>query len=310
MSPIAVSKLLLAAATTTPTAGAADNLTVTAQDTYGNTVTSYIGSHNLNFSGAGAVGGNNPTVTDSSGAAINFGAATAITFTAGVATVSGSNNGVMKLYKAETANIVVSDGTYNNGTGLSVTVSPIAVSRLLLAAATTTPTAGAADNLTITALNSYGNTATGYTGSHNLTFSGASAIGAYNPTVTNSTGTAINFGAATAITFTAGVATVAGSNNGVMTLYRAETANVIVSDGTLQQRTGLSVTVSAAAVNRLSLAAATTTPTAGAADNLTITALDTYGNTATGYAGSHNLTFAGANNSPERNAADRHGLER
>ena len=90
---------------------------------------------------------------------------TAITFTNGVATVSGSNNGVMKLYKAETANIVVSDGTYNNGTGLTVTVNPLAASKLLLAAATTTPAAGAADNLTITAQDTYGNTATSYTGS-------------------------------------------------------------------------------------------------------------------------------------------------
>ena len=44
----------------------------------------------------------------------------------------------MTLYKAETANIVVSDGTYDNGTGLPVTVSPIGISKLSLAAATTT----------------------------------------------------------------------------------------------------------------------------------------------------------------------------
>ena len=80
------------------------------QDTYGNTVTAYTGSQSLTFSGAGAVGANNPTVTNSAAAAVNFGTATAISFTNGVATVSGSDNGVMRLYKAETANITVSEG--------------------------------------------------------------------------------------------------------------------------------------------------------------------------------------------------------
>ena len=293
VSPIAVSKLLLAAATTTPAAGAADNLTITAQDTYGNTVTSYTGSKSLTFTGPGAVGGNNPTVVDGAGVTRQFGVATPITFTNGVATVSGSNNGVMKLYKAETVSIVVSDGAANNGTGLSVTVSPIAVSKLLLAAATTTPAAGAADNLTITAQDTYGNTVTSYTGTKSLTFSGPGSVGGNNPTVTDSSGAAVNFGTATAITFTNGVATVSGSDNGVMKLYKAETAHVVVSDGTYNNGAGLSVTVSPIAVSKLSLAAATTTPAAGVADNLTITAQDTYGNTVTSYNGSHNLTFTG-----------------
>jgi len=36
----------------------------------------------------------------------------------------------MKLYKAQTTNIVVSDGTTNNGSGLPVTVNPAAASQL------------------------------------------------------------------------------------------------------------------------------------------------------------------------------------
>ena len=62
-------------------------------------------------------------MTDKNGTAVAFGTATTITFTNGVATVSGASNGVMRLYKAETASIVVSDGTIGNGTGLPVTVS-------------------------------------------------------------------------------------------------------------------------------------------------------------------------------------------
>lgn len=121
----AAAKLVLSAQSTTPTAGAGDNLTITAEDSGGNTVTSYAGSKNLTFTGANVApnGTTHPTVTNSSGTAINFGSTTAISFTNGVAQVSGSNNGVMTLFKAETALIKVSDGTINNGTGLSITVS-------------------------------------------------------------------------------------------------------------------------------------------------------------------------------------------
>jgi hypothetical protein len=123
--------LVLAAASTTPTAGVADNLTITAQDAGNNTATSYTGSHNLTFGGAAnSPDSTRPTVSSSSGTAINFGTATAISFSSGVASVSGSNNGVMKLYKAETASITVSDGTISNGSGLSVTVSPASAARL------------------------------------------------------------------------------------------------------------------------------------------------------------------------------------
>ncbi len=287
--------LLLAAASSTPTAGAADNLTVTARDTYTNTEVGYTGAKSLTFSGASVIGGNNPTVSNSSGTAINFGAVTAITFTAGVASVSGASNGVMRLYKAETASIIVTDGSIGNGAGLSVTVSPGAAASLVLAAASSTPTAGVADNLTVTAKDGFSNTATGYVGDKSLTFSGASTVGGNVPTVSNKTGVATSFGAATTITFAAGVASVSGGNNGVMRLYKKEAASIVVSDGSIGNGAGLSVTVSSTGTaTSLLLAAASSTPTAGAADNLTVTARDTYTNTEVGYTGAKSLTFSGA----------------
>jgi hypothetical protein len=127
----AASQLVLKPASTTPTAGAADNLTITAADAGGNPITSYTGTHNLTFSGASnAPDGTPPTVADSSGTAQRFGTGIAINFSNGVATVSGSSNGVMKLYNAGSASIVVSDGTLTNGTGLAVTVSAAAASKL------------------------------------------------------------------------------------------------------------------------------------------------------------------------------------
>jgi hypothetical protein len=291
--------LVLSAASSTPTAGVADNLTITAKDAKGGTVTTYAGSHSLTFSGAPlAPSGSAATVTDSSGAAVSFGSATALTFSAGIASVSSTTNGVMKLYKSGVTRIEASDGSISTATALEVTVAPATATKLALAAVGATPTAGEADNLTITAQDAYGNVATSYTASHNLTFSGAAAIGTNKPTVSNSSGTPTAFGTATAISFSAGVATVTSSKNGAMTLYKAESPSISVTDGTVSSSASLAVTVAPAVAAKFALTATTTTPTAGETDNLTVTALDTYGNTATSYTGSHNLTFSGASPSP------------
>jgi alpha-tubulin suppressor-like RCC1 family protein len=408
VNPSAISSLRLAAATTTPSAGQADNLTITALDTYGNTATSYSSSHSLTFSGATAIGSYNPTVSNSSGTAINFGSSTSINFTAGVATVSGASNGVMYLYRAGAANITVAEGVntsnavtitvgvgaldsftmptpatqaagvpfnvsitakdaygntktdytgaqciafsgpgsspdghapvypapgscvagravtfasgvagtvsitlYNaapttltatdastgkSGSTGAFTVNGGAQTRFLILPATTTLVAGAADNLTIIMGDPYGNPVTAYTGSHDLTFSGASTIGTHVPTVTTSIGTAINFGTATAITFTNGVATVSGSNNGVMRLYKVETANVTVrqNTGTAYTSNPVAFDVQPAAITTFNVADPAT-QTAGTAFNLSITATDTYGNA---NVGTRCLTFSGPGNSP------------
>ena len=397
VNPASANHFVLSATTTTPTAGSGDNLTITATDQYGNTDPTYTGSHNLTFSGGTTIGSFVPSVSDSSGNVDTFGTTTPITFTNGVATVSGSNNGVMTLYKAGAQSITTTDGTlttpsalvvtvapatavsfaitnpgtptagtafnltvtaldtYGNtatgftgskavsfsgpstspnstaptyptsatftsgvatpsitltdaqsttitvtstvtGTSTSFTVNPGTAASLNLAAATNTPAAGAGDNLTITALDADGNTATGYTGSQSLTFAGASPVGGNNPTVTNASGTAVAFGTATPLTFISGVSTVSGSANGVMKLYKAGATNITASatSPTLASNT-LSVVVSpGASATSLSISAATITPTAGVGDNLTITALDQYGNTAPSYTGLQNLTFGGA----------------
>jgi hypothetical protein len=159
---------------------------------------------------------------------------------------------VMKLYKAEAAKITVSDGTLSNGAGLTVTAAAAAAASFSMTAASVTPIAGEADNLTITALDAFGNTATSYTGSHSLTFAGAGNSPNINhPTVASGTGVATNFATATAITFATGIATVSGANNGVMRLYNAETASVTATEGTVKTTTPLSVAVARGAPARL-----------------------------------------------------------
>jgi hypothetical protein len=294
---------VLAVASATPSAGAADNLTITAKDKAGSTVTTYTGSHNLTFEGAAAIGTNKPTVANSSGTAVAFGTATALTFTNGVSTVSSTKNGVMKLYKAEVATLSVTEGKIETEGEPTVTVAPLAMSKLILSAATSTPVAGVEDALTTTAQDTYGNVATAYTGSHSLKYSGpVAAPGGQTPIVTDSSGNEVAIGTATPTNFTAGVATVSGETNGQMILYKAAAASVKVTEGSISSAT-VTITASSAAAASLKVAAATTTPVAAAADSLTTTALDAYGNTATTYTGSHNITFSGPEASPSGTAA-------
>ena len=115
------------------------------------------------------------------------------------------------------------------GSALAQTAVKLALS------GTASQTAGTAQSLTIWALDGTGAAVTSYTGPKSLTFSGATASSnpVTAPTVTDNTGAAIAFGTPTTITFTNGIATVSGAANGRMTLYKAETAVVSVTDGTI-----------------------------------------------------------------------------
>ena len=107
----AATHFVVTAASLTPGVSVADNLTITAKDEKESTVTTYTGSHSLVFSGASSSpGGTAPTVANSSGTATAFGSATALTFTTGVASVTSSKNGVLKIYKAGAASIVATEG--------------------------------------------------------------------------------------------------------------------------------------------------------------------------------------------------------
>ena len=208
----------LTAATTTPTAGASDNLTITAKDSAGNTVTAYSGDQTLTFSGASTIGANHPTVTSKTGAAVSFGTAETITFASGVATVSGSNNGVMTLYTAETASVTVSDGTHTGS--LSVTVSAAAPAAV---AATSgggqSANAGSAftNPLVAAVTDTYGNPKSGVSVTFGAPASGASATFASggnctsNPQAYQCVATTNASGVATSSAFTAGAA--AGTYN-------------------------------------------------------------------------------------------------
>ena len=132
-APAAATHLVLAVATTTPAAGAADHLTITAKDAAANTVTSYTGDRSLTFGGAApAPDGTSPTVSDAAGTPRSLGTATTLTFAGGVASAAGASNGILRLYRAGTATITATDGTIDSN-GLDVTVAPAAAATVVIA---------------------------------------------------------------------------------------------------------------------------------------------------------------------------------
>lgn len=271
--------LVLEAASLTPTAGEADNLTILAKDASNDTVGTYTGPHSLIFEGANEAGGEEPLVTDRSGVEKNFGEETEITFSEGRATVSSTTNGVMKLYKVEAAHIKVKEGSLNNSTGLAVTVKAAAAKKLKLP----TPAeqeAGLAFNVTLTATDEYGNTASSYAGAKTIVWSGPS----------NSPSAKAPSYPAT-VTFTAGVGTAS------IKLYDAQTTTLKAKEGATIEGTSGSFAVKAAVAKKL------TVPTpaeqeAGTAFNVTLTAIDEYSNTATSYAGAKTLAWSTPANAP------------
>jgi hypothetical protein len=282
--------LQLEAASVTPTAGEADNLTITAKDASNNTVRTYTGAHSVIFEGAEeSPNATKPVVVDRSGVARSFGEATEITFTEGKATVASSKNGVMKLYKAETAEVVVSEGSLSNGVGLAVTVKAAATKKLTLAAPSEA-IAGSAFSVTLTATDEYGNPTASYAGAKTLAWSGP----ANSPS-----GHAPEYPAgATTVTFTSGVGTASEID-----LYDA------VASVTLTVKEGSTVKGSAAIAVKVAAAktlafTALAEQTAGTAFNATLTAHDEYGNTATGYAGAKTLAWSGPASSPSGQAPE------
>jgi hypothetical protein len=186
-------------------------------------------------------------------------------------------------------------------TAKSVTVAYGPATHLVLEAANTTPSAGEADNLTVIAKDASNDTVGTYSGTHTLIFEGANEAGGEEPFVVDKSGVERSFGEATEITFSEGKSTVSSAINGVMTLYKAEAAHIKVKEGSLNNSTGLAVTVKAAAAKKLSVP----TPSeqeAGAPFNITLTATDEYGNTATSYAGKKTITWSEPANSPSGKA--------
>ncbi|MHA8064940.1 invasin domain 3-containing protein, partial [Aquirufa aurantiipilula] len=279
---------LVVTGTGTQTAGGTQSITITAKDQSGNTALTYTGDKSLTFSGGNSSSSpvTAPTVTDKNASAVNFGTATVITFSNGVATAN------LKLYKAESAVVSTTDGSISStgGDRLSVTVTEASFSKL--AVSLTSPqingTAFTGTN-TVTAQDAYGNTFTSFDASQNnvtVTTSLSGVISGFSGgggTTMQTAGRFVNGVAdiSTRLTYTGTAGT------GTFTFTPASgtavtSGNVVINSG---EATKLVVTGSG-------------TQTAGGSQTITVTAKDASGNTATGYTGSHLITFTGAASSP------------
>jgi hypothetical protein len=204
------------------TAGESNELTITAYDANGNVAVSYTGSQDLTFSGpSDALDGTIPTVEGT-----DVGTSTAVNFTNGV---SDPGAATLIAYMAETTEVDVTDGTIDSfgdsSYNLDITVDP-GVAVYLMVTGSSSMTVGESNELTITAYDAYGNVATSYSGSQDLTFSGpSSALDGTMPTVEGT-----DVGISTAVNFTNGV-----SDPGAVTLisFMAEATEVDVTDGTI-----------------------------------------------------------------------------
>jgi uncharacterized delta-60 repeat protein len=262
-----------------PQVGVGYTVNVALADAAGATVASFTGTRSMTFN-------TTPTLSpgaDGSAAAINGVAqnvAANVTFTAGVGSVT------LVAHLAESSKLItVTDGALTSAEtgGTTLTVSPTAGadSAYRITAATTTPVAGASDQLTLTLVDLYQNVSS-FSGDKTLTFSDLAnaPLGAI-PTITDKTGAAVDRGTATTITFTAGVSTAGG----LLVAKKAETATLHVMDvGALSTATpggaGVSLTVSTAAASQLAFATSPGGGTGGTAwaQQPVVTAEDTYGN--------------------------------
>jgi hypothetical protein len=226
------------------TAGTAFNFTVTALDPFDNTATGYPGTVHFTSSDGAAVLPANSTLTNGAG-----------TFPA---TLKTAGSRTIRATDTATPSVI---GTSNN-----IAVSAAAATHFSVSAPVSA-TSGTAFNFTVTALDPFNNTATGYPGTVHFTSSDGAAVLPANSTLTNGAGT-----------FPATLNTAGGR-----TITATDTVNGSITG------TSSNIAVSAAAATHFSVSAPASA-TAGTAFNFTVTALDPFDNTATGYAGTVHCT--------------------
>ena len=237
--------------TTPESAGTVSTVKVVAQTSTGSTATGYRGTiHFTSTDGQAALPANYTFVTADDGVH---------TFTNAVT-----------LKTAGTQSVTVTDTSNSTITGsqTGIVVAPVGASTLVVSSISSPRTAGAASSVTVAAHDTYGNTATGYTGTIHFTSTDGQAVLPAN------------------YTFTTGDAGVHTFSNGV-TLKTVGTQSVTATDTVTStivgSETGLQINPAAAATFSVSGIASPTT--AGASTSPVVRALDAYGNTATGYLG-------------------------
>jgi hypothetical protein len=245
--PLESDHFLVTPSLTITSAGTAFSITVTALDANNNTITDFAGTVHFTSTDGSAVLPSDYTFQSSD--------AGSHTFTNGVTLVIA---GIQSIEADDPA-----DGISGN---TSVTVTPGAATHIGVSAPSST-TAGSKLSITVTALDAYNNTATGYTGTVHFTSSDGQAILPADYSFTSSD---------------AGV----HSFSGQVTLKTAGNRTVTATDTVTSSISGSqTITVNPAAASKLVISGFPTSITAGVSQTFTLTVQDPFGNTATGYTG-------------------------
>jgi ELWxxDGT repeat protein len=250
VSPAGVRHLVVTGPATS-TAGSALAVTVTAVDQFNNPVPTYTGTVTFTSPDSRATLPANYTFTAAD---------------RGVHTFAG-----VVLVKAGAGSVTAQDTVTCTIKGTAaVTVTPAAAVSLQVLLPTGGTTAGASFSVTVTALDQFGNVATGYTGAVQFTSSDPAAV------------------LPARYTFTAADQ---GVHTFTVALKTAGLRAVTVTDTLTVSITGQnSLKVWPAAASQFSVTVSTSTPTAGSAVTVSVLALDPYGNTATAYTGTVHFT--------------------
>jgi hypothetical protein len=254
VNPASASQLAVSGFPSSTTAGIGQSLTVTAEDPYGNKATGYAGTVRFTTTSALSTLPSDYTfVVGDAGSHIFAGVELD---TVGTQSITATDTGTGSI----------------NGSQTSITVNPAEASTLTVAGLPSPTTAGAGHNLTVTAFDPFGNTATGYHGT--VHFTSTSALADLPSDYTFEGGDA-------------GTHTFTG-----VSLNTVGTQSVTVTDTVATILTGsqTGITVNPASVSLLAVTGFPTPTTAGVGQTLTVTAQDIYGNTVPSYAGTVHFT--------------------
>src|SRR5262249_54319394 len=239
VTPAAASTLVVAGFPNTQ-AGVAQVFTVTARDAVGNTATAYTGT--VKFTSSDPLASFAPltyTFTTGSGADNGFHTFSSTLRTVGTQSITATDQGNASI----------------NGTQTGILVTPGAATALVVTGFPTPVLAGTSQSFTVTAKDQFGNIATGYTGTINLTSSDSQAI--FTPST---------------YTFTTGDA---GVHSFAGILKTSGTQSITATDsfsGFVGTQSG--IVVNAATAASLTLSGFPNTTTAGVPHGFTLTARD------------------------------------
>jgi V8-like Glu-specific endopeptidase len=247
VNPATVDHFVVSASSTAPTAGSPFSVTVTAQDQYNNTVTSYAGTVSFSSSDIGSATALPPDSLLPGGSA---------TFTNGVT-----------LSTAGVQSVRASDGGITGSVNVNVNPAALALFVVTTSVDGSSTTAGTPFNVTVTAYDAYANVATNYAST--VHFRSADPYPATLPADSPLTNGTATFSGAT-------LYTVGSTGTQDVTVRDNGGSGITASD---------IVTVTPATAVAFVVTPSTYSTTVGTPISFTITAVDPYGNTDVNYLG-------------------------